>query len=262
MRSLAGKRVLITGGGGGLGRALALRFAAAGCHVIVADRDAASAERVAGEVKGAAYRLDVTDPADVLSVRDRVLAAGPLDVLVNNAGVVFGGGFSDVALDRHHRTIGVNLGGVITLTHAFLADLVARPEAHVVNVVSASAFIPLAFGTTYAASKWAALGFSESLRDELRVQGRRHVGITAVCPSYVRTGLFDGAVPPRLTDWLTPDRVAAATVRAVLRNQGVVILPRRVRLLLALGGVLPWPVWRRMMALLGVSTSMQGWRGR
>jgi short-subunit dehydrogenase len=262
MRSLTGKRVFITGGGGGLGRALALRFARAGANVIVADRDTAAAEAVGGDVKGAAQRLDVTDPADVYSVRDRVLAVGPIDVLVNNAGVAFGGAFAEVPLDRHQQTIAVNLGGVLNVTHAFLPSLVARPDAHVVNIVSASAFIPLPYGASYAASKWAALGFTESLREELRTLGHRHVGVTAVCPSYITTGMFAGAVPPRLTDWLTPDAVAGATVRAVLRRRTLVVLPRRAGLLLGAGGLLPWPLWRRVVAWCGVSTSLSGWRGR
>jgi all-trans-retinol dehydrogenase (NAD+) len=259
MQSLTGKRVLITGGGRGLGRALAHRFAAAGGHVIVTDRDAAAAESVAGEVNGTALPLDVTDPAAILAVRNRVR---PIDVLVNNAGVVFGGPFVDVPLDRHHLTVAVNLGGGLNVTHAFLADLVARPEAHVVNIASASAFIPLPWAASYAASKWAVVGFTESLRDELRLQGHRHVGVTAVCPSYITTGLFAGAAPPRLTTWLTPIGAADATVRAVLRGQGMVVLPWRVRMLLGVAGLLPWPLWRRAMALTGVSTSMTGWAGR
>jgi all-trans-retinol dehydrogenase (NAD+) len=262
MQSLSGKRVLITGGAGGLGQALAHRFARADAHVLVADLDAAAAEKVAADVNGSAYRLDVTDEAEIGTVRTRVLADGPIDVLINNAGVVFGGAFADVPLDRHQITLTVNLGGVLAVTHAFLADLVARPAAHVVNIVSASAFIPLPFGASYAASKWAVLGFTESLRDELRVLGHGHVGITAVCPTFIETGMFAGAKPPLLTRWLTPNEVADATVQAVLREQALVILPRRVRWLLGLGGLLPWPIWRRVMALGGVSSSMSGWRGR
>src|SRR5207302_10462629 len=100
MRDLHGKRVFITGGGGGLGRALAGRFADAGAHVIVTDRDLAAAEAVAGDFKNAAaFRLDVTELAAVLAVRDQILTIGPIDVLVNNAGVVFGGPFADVSLE-------------------------------------------------------------------------------------------------------------------------------------------------------------------
>ena len=96
-----------------------------------------------------------------------IAEVGPIDVLVNNAGVVFGGPFLDVDLDRHLATIAVNLSGVITLTHAFLPDLIARPVGHIVNIASAAAVIALPMATSYAASKWAVLGFSDSLREEL-----------------------------------------------------------------------------------------------
>jgi all-trans-retinol dehydrogenase (NAD+) len=263
MRTLDGKRVLITGAAGGLGRSLVRQFADSGAAVVVTDRDESATAALAQEMKAAtAYRLDVTDSANVLAVRDQLLSNGPIDVLVNNAGVAFGGLFADVPLDRHAVTLAVNLGGIVNVTHAFLPSLVARPEAHLVNIVSASALIPLVRGAVYAASKWGALGFAESLREELKVEGHHHVGVTAVCPSFIDTGLFAGAKPPAWTTWLTADQVAAATVRAVLRGQKLVLLPRRIRWLLGLGNVLPWPLWRRVVAWTGVSTSMSGWTGR
>ena len=88
---------------------------------------------------------------------------GPIDVLVNNAGLVFGGAFLDVPLERHLTTYRVNTLGLVAMTHAFLPDLMAGRDGHVVNVASASGFIGLPFGATYASSKWAVLGFSELL---------------------------------------------------------------------------------------------------
>src|SRR5262245_3849803 len=259
---LAGKRVLITGGGHGLGRALAHRFAAAGASVVVTDRDPGRAEAVASELGAAAYPLDVTDAGQVASVRERVLAdRGPIDVLVNNAGVVFGGEFGQIPLDRHRATVDVNLTGVLIVTHAFLGDLAARPAAHVVNVASASAIVPLPLAASYAATKAAVLAFSDSLREELRLAGRRHVGVTAVCPSYIDTGMFAGARPARLTWLLSADAVAAASVRAVERGRGFVLLPWTARLLYAVGGVLPRAAYHRLCGRLGVSESMRHWRG-
>lgn len=260
MNQLQSKRVLITGAGRGLGRELALRFAAAGATIIVTDIDTAAAEAVANELKSAeAHRLDVTDDVQIQSVRAQVL---PIDVLVNNAGVVFGGEFSDVSVEQHRMTAAVNFAGLMALTHAFLPDLIDRPEAHIVNIVSASAFIPLPFGAAYAASKWAALGFTESLREELRILGRRHIGITAVLPSYIATGMFEGVKPPLFTRWLTPQDVADATVKAVLHHRDLVYLPRSVRFSLAMASFMPWTVWRRIVAWSGVGTSMRSWKGR
>ena len=186
---------------------------------------------------------------------------GPIDVLVNNAGVVFGGPFLDVPLDKHTITVGVNLTGVLTMTHAFLPDLLARPAGHVVNIASAAAVLALPMATSYAASKWAVLGFSESLREELRELGHRHVGITAVCPSYVTTGLFDGARPARTTGWLMPEKVAQATVRAVERGREFVMLPWQARAMYWLCAGWPRSWYRAVCRRLGVSRSMTDWRG-
>jgi short-subunit dehydrogenase len=209
-----------------------------------------------------AYRLDVTDEVAVVQLRERLHAeGGPIDVLVNNAGVVSGGPFLEVPMDRHRLTIEVNLLGLVAVCHAFLPDLVGRPEGHLVNIASASALISLPWATTYAASKWAVLGFTDSLREELRLRGQSHVGVTAVCPSYIDTGLFAGARPALLTWLLTPDGVAAAVVRAVRRRRQTVLLPWTVRILTAAQAVLPRSLFQRLCAWLGVSASMTGWRG-
>src|SRR5512140_3329664 len=225
MRHLSGKRVLITGGGSGIGRKLAERFAAAGADTLVADINETAARETAGLIqtgghRASAYALDVTDPAAIQRAREAVHSAGgPIDVLVNNAGVVFGGPFLDVPIEKHFATYQVNIAGLTAVTHAFLPDLIARPDAHLVNVASASGFIGLPNGSTYAASKWAVIGFSESLRLELAIQGHRHVHTTTVCPGYVATGLFDGAKAVRTTGIVDPEHLADLVVRAVLRNK-------------------------------------------
>jgi all-trans-retinol dehydrogenase (NAD+) len=264
---LAGSRVLITGAGHGLGLATAAAFVRGGATVILTDvnsdriaeaRD--SLGRDSAAVRG--YVLDVTVPGQVEEVRARVNAElGPIDVLVNNAGVVYGGPFLDVALERHLATIAVNVSGVVALTHAFLPDLIARPAAHIVNIASAAAVIALPMAASYAASKWAVLGFSESLREELRELGHSHVGITAVCPGYISTGLFDGAKPARLTRWLSPEEVADAVVRAVERGREFVMLPRSVRNMYRLCSGWPRSWYRAICRALGVSRSMAGWQG-
>ena len=259
---LSDKRVLVTGAGQGLGRALALQFARAGAEVIVTDVDPKRAARVAQELAAdgrppLCYTLDVTSPEQVRDVRERIQTErGPIDVLVNNAGVVFGGGFLDVPLERHRLTVDINLSGILTVTHAFLPDLLARPEGYLVNIVSASAMIALPYATSYAASKAAALSFSDSLREEMRLAGRRNLRVLAVCPSYISTGLFDGARAPAMTWILQPDFVARQTVRAVERGRDFLMLPWTARLLYSTCGWMPTSLYRRLCAWLGVSTSM------
>jgi short-subunit dehydrogenase len=267
MRSIAGKRVLVTGGAAGIGLAIARAFAAHGADLVLVDLDEAqlSTATTALRERGArvhAFVLDVTDEAAIAAVRERVLAdAGPIDVLVNNAGVVFGGAFLDVPLAKHLTTYRVNTLGLVAMTHAFLPDLIAREDAHVVVVASASGYIGLPFGTTYASSKWAAIGFSESLLLELQQLGHGHVHVTAICPSYVSTGLFEGVEAPRTTRLLTPERVADLTIAGVLANRPLVRAPWIAQVTPLLRGLLPFALFYRMTEAFGVNTSMRAWRG-
>jgi short-subunit dehydrogenase len=265
--NLANKRALITGAGQGLGREIAFALARAGAEVIVTDLNAAAVQESQLKLEAVGYRahgysLDVTQSNQIEEARKRILSdLGPIDILVNNAGLVFGGEFVSVPLDRHRKTIDVNLTGMIAVTHAFLPDLIARPEAALVNIASASAVVPLPWAASYAASKAAVVSFSESLREELRLLGKRHVLVTTICPSFISTGLFEGARPARLTWMLTPEKVAAAVVRSIERGRSFVILPWTAGLLYALGKCFPVGIYRRICALLGVSTSMRDWRG-
>jgi all-trans-retinol dehydrogenase (NAD+) len=267
MKHLSGKRVLVTGGAGGLGHAIARRFAAEGAHLVLTDVAAdtladmvADFERRGVPARG--YPLDVTDPAAVLAVRDRIHAeAGPVHVLVNNAGIVHGGPFLEVPLERHLRTYRVNVDGVVTMTHAFLPDLLAGDEGHLVNVASASGFVGLPFGSSYASSKWAVIGLSESLRLELKKLGQAHVGVTSVCPGYVDTGMFEGVRPPKLTRFLTADEVAGEVVTAVRQNRPFMLEPWLIKITPFLANSLPTQVTDLLSDLFGASTGMKSWRG-
>ena len=268
MKTLAGKRTLVTGGASGIGKAIAERFAAAGAELVLVDLNAAALGETAAalERQGAkvrTYVLDVTDTSRITGLKEEIARdLGRVDVLVNNAGLVFGGGFLEVPLEKHLTTYRVNTLGLVAMTHAFLPDLLAGPDGHVVNVASASGYIGLPFGATYASSKWAVLGFSESLALELELQGHGHVHVTSICPSYVSTGLFDGVKAPLFTRLLTAQRVADLTVRAVLANAPQVRTPWLIGVTPILKAIVPFRLFYRIAALLGVNTSMMGWRGR
>jgi all-trans-retinol dehydrogenase (NAD+) len=268
VQTLRARRALITGAASGIGKAIAGRFAREGAELILVDLDEPRLKAVAAELatRGASvrsYRLDVTDTAGILALRDQVHAdGGPIDVLVNNAGLVFGGPFTEVPLQKHLATYQVNVLGLVALTHAFLPDLMGRPDGHLVNLASASGFVGLPYGSTYASSKWAVIGFSESILLELELQGHRHVHVTTVCPSYVSTGLFDGAKAPLTTSLLTPEKVADKVTAAVLANRRFVRTPWLVKVTPMLKGVLPFPLFYAIAAVLGVNTSMLEWKGR
>jgi short-subunit dehydrogenase len=268
MREWGGKRVLVTGGAAGIGLAVARKLAARGAEVLLADLDEG---RLAEAVRGLreqghaarGHRLDVSDAAAVLRVRDEVHAGGgPIDVLVNNAGVVFGGPFLSVPLEKHLATFAVNTLGLVQVTHAFLPDLVARPAGHLVNVASAAGLSGLPFAATYASSKWSVIGFSESIRQELARLGHRHVRVTTACPAYVSTGLFEGARALRTTSLLSPEGLAEELVRAVEKDRIFLRTPWIVKAIPFLNGVLPVRVVDALSAAVGAAGSMEGWTGR
>ena len=148
------------------------------------------------------------------------------------------------------------------MTYHFLPDLVASKEAHIVNLSSASGLIALPNGSTYASSKWACIGFTESIRVEMQRRGHGHVGVTHVAPSYVKTGMFDGVQAPLLVPWITPERVASEVLTAIKENKPAVMEPFMVKLVPAMMGALPTAITDRVADILGVSSSMEHWRGR
>lgn len=268
MRDLRDKRALITGGARGIGLALAGRLAAEGAQVLLSDVDADALREGGARVSAEGGRVrtyvaDVADPRSIANLRASIHDdVGPIDILVNNAGIVRGGAFLEVPLDSHLHTFQVNTLGLVAMTHAFLPDLIAAREGHLVNISSASGFIGLPFGSTYASSKWSVTGFSESIRLELESLGHRHVGVTTVCPSYVSTGLFEGARPPRTTRLVTPEKLASLTVAAIKRDKPFVLTPWLVKFTPMLKGVLPVRVFDTVANLLGATLGMQDWRGR
>jgi len=267
MTELQGKRVLITGGAQGIGLEMALKFAGRGAEIVIADLNEAKLGEAVAKIEEAGapawgFPVDVTDPASIAALRAQIAArAGPVDVLVNNAGVVFGGPFIETPLDRHFKTYEVNVLGVVAMTHAFLADLIERPEAHLVHISSASGLVGLPYGATYASSKWAVIGFSESIRAELRLMGHAHVHSTVVCPSFIGTGMFEGAEAPKATSILDPTHLAEKVVRGVERNRVHVLEPWMVKITPLLRELLPTALYDKVAHLFGADTSMAQWTG-
>ncbi len=268
MSRLNMKRVLITGAARGLGKEIARAFAGEGAEVVLTDLDAESVEATREELESAgarcrAYPLDVTDREAILEVRDALHRdAGAIDILVNNAGVVFGGPFLDVPLDKHQLTYRVNVEGVVAVTHAFMPDVVASPRGHLVFIASASGYVGLPGGSTYASSKWAAIGFAESIRAELKHLGHRQAGVTTVCPTYIDTGMFEGVAPPKTTGMLDAAALAGKVVEAVKRRRVWVREPWIVKITPFLKHGLPTPVSDFLSDAFGATSSMDHWQAR
>lgn len=264
MTDFAGKTTLITGGAGGLGRAVAQRIVDAGGRVVIWDlrEDAASEAAESLGDDAFAYGCDVSDRQAVYAAAERTLAdVGRVDILLNNAGIVSGKHFLDLPDERIEATFGVNSLALFWTAKAFLPAMIERNEGHVVTIASAAGTIGVKKLTDYCASKWAAVGFDESLRMELaeRAPGVR---TTVVCPFYIDTGMFDGvhSKAPFLPI-LKESKVADDIVSAIRRERQRVFLPPIVGLLPMLRAA-PTPVFDWAANAMGINATMDHFRGR
>ena len=257
-------KAFITGSARGIGREIALELARNGCSLILSDivEDelvATAQECRALGVDVEAFQLDVTDVAAVADCAERI---SDIDILINNAGTVHGGGFLDTSMESHIHTSRVNFEGLMAVTHAILPALLLRPQAMVVNIASAAGFAGLPFGTSYAATKWAVLGFGESLRLELKEQGHNHIRVLHVCPSYVDGDLFRGVGRIGLARVIDPRILARRIVLSIQRDRGWLRIPWLVAATPIIMAVFPRAITDRILRFLGVTTSMLKWKGR
>jgi NAD(P)-dependent dehydrogenase (short-subunit alcohol dehydrogenase family) len=238
-RSLTGKVVAITGGGRGIGRATALALAREGARVAVGDLDREAAEAVAAELGDGALGvgLDVTDHAGFTAFLDEVeQRLGPLDVLVNNAGIMAVAPLVEESPESIARQLEINLHAVIHGTQEAMRRMVPRRTGHIVQLASLagrSGFPQLA---TYCATKHGVVGLSEAVSLELRDTG---VEISVVMPGIVKTELATGLRDARGVKTLVPEEVAAEIVTALKAPRFDVFVPRSSGALVKLGAVLP-----------------------
>ncbi len=269
MTMLVDRTTVITGGASGMGRRLALEVARRGGRVAVWDLDDARLEETRSELarvgghEPRTYRCDVSDADAVAATAERVTDdLGPVDVLVNNAGITNGGWMTDLSDDQIRRALDVNVLSLFWVTRAFLPSMIRRNEGHVVTMASASGLIGVAKLSAYVASKWATVGFDESLRMELRRRAPR-VRTTVVCPFYVNTGMFRGVKTrfPRLLPILEEEDVVGRIVSAIEHERRRLVMPWLVKTIPPLR-VLPTAVFDAIADFLGANTSMDEFVGR
>lgn len=273
MRSVKGKRVLVTGGAMGMGRLFAERaIAEQAAAVVLWDVNEAALNDTLNELADSAteisgYIVDVADAEEVAGTAAAVLDdLKGIDVLINNAGVVRGNKyFWETDLEHDTKaTIDINTLGPMYVAHEFLPAMIAESgECRMLNLASAAGFTPNPRMAVYAASKWAVIGWSDSVRLELKQAGLDHVKVTTVCPYYVRTGMFDGARSAPLLPILDPADVVEEAWGAMLAGRPFVVMPKTVMLSEMLKGVVPTSV-RDFIAdhVIGVYHTMDDFTGR
>jgi short-subunit dehydrogenase len=273
VKSVEGKNVLVTGAAMGMGRLFTERaIAEKAAAVVLLDVDEVALndtleELADGPSEVSGYVVDVGNPDEVADTAAAVLdEVGRIDVLVNNAGVVRGNHyFWETDLEHDAKfTIDVNTLAPMYVAHAFLPAMIATSgECRMLNLASAAGFTPNPRMAVYAASKWAVIGWSDSVRLELKQAGHDHVKVTTACPYYTNTGMFDGASAAPLLPILEPADVVDESWKAMLAGRSFVVLPKTVMLSEMLKGVVPIDV-RDFIAdrVIGVYHTMDDFTGR
>lgn len=263
---------VLTGAASGIGKALAHKLAARGCHLALVDRDAAGLAATAEEVSSSGLRvsqhvLDLTDGEGIRALPAAVLQAHPgVTLLINNAGVAVGGTFEQVSEADFDWLMSVNFGAVVKMTRAFLPSLRSGGQpARIVNVSSLFGLVSPPGQAAYSASKFAVRGFSNALRHELRGS---NVGVTVVHPGGVATAIAASARVPEGMDpaelakrkremerllRMPPDRAAEIIVRGIERGRARVLVGGDARISSLLERLMPVSHWSLLEKLIAAS---------
>ncbi|KAK2862156.1 hypothetical protein Q5P01_001689 [Channa striata] len=250
LKCIDGELCLITGAGGALGRLFALEFAKEGAHLVLwdcntaANEDTAKLARKLG-VQVHTYTVDVTRRQSVYETAATVRAeVGDVSILVNNAGVVAGRRLLDCPDELLERSLQVNCQALFWMTKAFLPQMKSKNHGHIVTVASALGLFTTACVEDYCASKFGAVGFHESLTQELKADDMEGIKTTLVCPYIVDTGMFEGCeirkevrslIPP-----LQPLYTVQQSMKAILADQQMICIPRLMYIPFLARALLPW----------------------
>lgn len=255
MDNIRGKTIAITGAARGIGYATAKALLAHGARVVIGDRDVALQESAVveltklGQVSG--YPLDVTDRESFATFLDkaRTDGGGHIDVLINNAGVMPVGPFLDETEQSIRSSLEVNVYGVLTGCQLALPDMVKRRRGHVINIASLSGLIPLPGQVVYVGAKYAVVGLSTALADEMAPYG---VDVSVIMPPFTNTELISGTKSGGAIKPVEPEEIAAAIVKTLNKPKTHVSVPPPLRFTAQAAQMLPPKARRAMNKALGL----------
>ena len=267
MTKIKGRTILITGGASGIGRIMGRMALQRGAKKVVVwdineDNIAATESELKsyGEVKG--YKVDVANTEMVkqtfaLTTKE----CGDVDILINSAGIITGNKtFAEQTQQDIDRTMAINATAPMTIALQALPPMLERNVGHICNIASAAGFIANPKMSIYAASKWAVIGWSDSLRVELQ-EAKSNVHVTTIAPYYINTGMFDG-VRSRIIPILKPEWVAKKILNAIEKNRKISSWPLGYHLIRTLQALLPLRGLDLLCKVLGIYNALDHFKGR
>ena len=267
MTKIKGRTLLITGGASGIGRIMGRMALQRGAKKVVVwdineDNIAATESELNsyGEVKG--YKVDVANAEMVkqmfaLTTKE----CGDVDILINSAGIITGNKtFAEQSQHDINRTMAINATAPMTVALQALPPMLERNVGHICNIASAAGFIANPRMSTYAASKWAVIGWSDSLRVELQ-ESKSNVHVTTIAPYYISTGMFDG-VRSHIIPILKPEWVAKKILNAIEKNKKISSWPLGYHLIRTLQALLPLRALDLLCKVLGIYNALDHFKGR
>jgi short-subunit dehydrogenase len=266
MKIKNGTKVLITGGASGIGKLMGQIVLEKGAELIIWDINREKIDETVatlssiGKVSG--YVIDVSQKDQISSTAALVkLKHGAIDILINNAGIVIGKYFHEHSAIDITRTMDINANAPMLIALQFLPEMISGKSGHICNIASSAGLISNPRMSVYAASKWAAIGWSDSVRIEMQ-QLKTNIGITTVTPYYINTGMFDG-VKSSVIPILNPERAARKIIRGIERNQFFVKMPLIIHFVRLCQGL--FPIWLFDLIVgkgLGIYKTMEHFEGR
>lgn len=268
MTKIKGSCVLITGGASGIGRIMGRMVLEKGARKLViwdineqGIKETIDELRGKGDVKG--YRIDISDSKSVEECFGRtVQECGNVDILINNAGIVTSNStFDKLSIGEIERTMEINATAPMTISLQALPQMIARNHGHICNIASAAGMISNPRMSVYAASKWAMIGWSDSVRIELK-QMKSKVRISTVAPYFINTGMFDG-VKSRIFPILKPEPTAKKILQAIENNRNFKGLPFGYHFIRFCQALLPTSIFDYIFGeVVGIFHAMDHFTGR
>ncbi len=269
MTSFSGKTILITGAASGIGFIMGRMALERGAkHLVMWDINSESLSSSADELRSKGYSVstnlvDVRNKEQVSEASEKVIDEhSSVDILFNNAGIVVGKSFADHSFEDIENTLAVNSLGMMYVARAFLPAMIEKGFGRIINIASAAGLTPNPGMTVYAASKWAAVGWSDSLRIELE-QNHENIKVLTVMPSYINTGMFDGVKAPLLIPLLDPEKISSKIMNSVEKEKFILREPFMIKLSPFVRGILPARIYDFVAGkILKVYSSMNTFTGR